>query len=124
MLAADAPLELARILKPPDNDYLSLLERIRSAIAPVSIDAARHLDIFIGRIQDLSPDELVELYEETFSGDLTPARELVAALAARRLKNEEIVSVSKALTTLLERLDADRNPFAIPVKALCLLLAA
>lgn len=124
MLAADALHQLAMVLERPAADYLSLIERARSAIAPQSIDAARQLEAFIRRIEDLSPDELVELYEETFSGDLTPTRELASALAARRLENEEIVSVSKVLTTLLERLDADRNPFAIPVRALCLLLAA
>jgi nitrate reductase assembly molybdenum cofactor insertion protein NarJ len=124
MLAADALHQVAMVLERPDGDYLSLIERTRSAIAPQSIDAARHLELFIRRIQDLAPDELVELYEETFSGDLTTTRELASALAARPLENEEIVSLSKVLTTLLERLDADRNPFAVPVKVLCLLLAS
>jgi nitrate reductase assembly molybdenum cofactor insertion protein NarJ len=124
MLATDALRQLAMVLERPAADYLSLIERARSAIAPQSIDAARQLDVFIRRIEDLSPDELVELYEETFSGDLTPTRELASALTARRLENEEILSVSRLLTTLLERLDADRNPFAVPVRALCLLLAA
>ena len=124
MLAADALHQVAMVLTPPDADYLSLIEGIRSAIAPQSIDVARHLEVFIRRIQDLSPDELVELYDETFSGDLTPARELASILAARPLANEEIIPVSKVLTALLERLEADRNPFAVPVRALCLLLAA
>ena len=124
MLAADALHQVAMVLTPPDADYLSLIEGIRSAIAPQSIDVARHLDVFIRRIQDLSPDELVELYDETFSGDLKAARELASILTTRPLATEEVVPVSKVLMALLERLEADRNPFAVPVRALCLLLAA
>src|SRR5512138_2400332 len=111
MLAAEALHQLAVVLTPPDEDYLSLLEGIRSAIAQQSIDVARHLEAFIRRIQELSPDELVELYDETFSGDLSPTRELASILATRPLANEEIVPVSKVLTALLERLETDRNPF-------------
>ena len=123
MLAADALHQLAMVLTPPGADYLSLIEGIRSATAPESIDVARHLEVFIRRIQDLSPDELIELYDETFSRDLTRVRELASTLATRPLAGEEIVAVSKVLTALLERLEADRNPFAVPVRALCLLLA-
>ena len=124
MLAADALHQLAMVLKPPEADYLSLIERTQSAIAPASTDAARHLEVFVRRIQDLSPDELMELYDETFSGDLSPARDLAATLATTPLANEEIVSVSTVLTSLLKRLEADRNPFAVVVRALCLVLAA
>jgi nitrate reductase assembly molybdenum cofactor insertion protein NarJ len=124
MLAADALHQVAMVLTPPDADYLSLIEGIRSAIAPQSIDVARHLEVFIRRIQDLSPDELVELYDETFSGDLKATRELASILTTRPLATEEVVAVSKVLTTLLERLETERNPFAVPVRALCLLLAA
>lgn len=124
MLAADALHQVAMVLTRPGADYLSLIENIRSAIASQSIDVARHLEVFIRRIQDLSPDELVELYDETFRGDLASARELAATLATGSLANEEIVSLAKVLTVLLKRLEADRNPFAVPVRALCLSLAA
>jgi nitrate reductase assembly molybdenum cofactor insertion protein NarJ len=122
MLAADALHQVAMVLTPPEADYLSLIEGIRSAIAPQSIDVARHLEVFMRRIQDLSPDELVELYDETFSGDLRPAREIASILATSPLSKEEIVAVSNVLTALLGRLETNRNPFAVPVRALCLAL--
>jgi nitrate reductase assembly molybdenum cofactor insertion protein NarJ len=122
MLAGDDLQQLAIVLDRPTADYLAHVERAQSAALAQSLEAARQLEVFVARIQDLSPAELVELYDETFNDEFT-TRDVLAGLATIPLTNDGIVSLLKGLTVLLERLESRRNPFAVPVRALCLLLA-
>jgi nitrate reductase assembly molybdenum cofactor insertion protein NarJ len=113
---------VATALQRPDGDYLDAIERVRSAIAARSGEGARQLGVFVDRVRDLSLEELDELHDETFRGALVEGPTVAARLAADPLPDTDARSSLQALTPMLERLDADRNPFAYVVRALCFLL--
>jgi hypothetical protein len=119
----DLPL-LGRLLAPPGADYHGVLERARADAAPRHREAARHLGVCADRLRDLAPDELEELYRETFGPDERAA----LATAAQRLATGGPPTTLEALSVLepmLPRLTADRNPLSPLFKAIiCLLLAA
>jgi nitrate reductase assembly molybdenum cofactor insertion protein NarJ len=112
---------LAAVLERPEADYPARLAQAGRAAGRQSIEAARQLDVFASRIADLSVEELQELYDETFAAGRASA---VAAVAHEMAHNgtpdqRETIDV---LAPALTRLDADRNPFAYVVKALCCVL--
>src|SRR5262245_54187750 len=113
-------LRLASALWRPQAGYVGRIDRTRKAVAERSVEAARQLDVFAGRISDLTLDELRELYDETFRdggpNELGPAIRRLAQAPADR---HEVRQALDALAPLLDRLDADRNPFAYAVRALC-----
>jgi nitrate reductase assembly molybdenum cofactor insertion protein NarJ len=99
------------------------VEQTRDAVATGSVEAARQLDVFLGRIGDLTIEELRELYDETFrKGGPNEIGSAVRRLAHSRASHQEIRAGLDELAPLLERLDADRNPFAYVVRALCCVL--
>ena len=114
---------LASALRRPRAGYVGRIDRARKAVAGRSVEAARQLDVFLGRIADLTIDDLRELYDETFfrrgRNEIDPAVHRLAVAPAGPL---EARTALEALTPLLERLEADRNPFAYVVKALCCVL--
>ena len=57
---------LAAALQRPRVGYVGRIDRTRRAVAARSVEAARQLDVFLGRISDLTIEELRELYDETF----------------------------------------------------------
>ena len=114
---------LAAALLRPRAGYVDRIDRTRRSVAVRSVEAARQLEVFLGRISDLTIEDLHELYDETFfrcgwNGIDPTVRRLADAPAGP----EEARSALDALAPLLERLEADRNPFAYVVKALCCVL--
>ena len=114
---------LASALLRPRAGYVDRTDRTRRSVAARSAEAARQLDVFLGRISDLTIEDLHELHDETFfrcgRSGLDPA---VRRLADAPAGPEEAREALDALTPLLERLEADRNPFACVLKALCCVL--
>ena len=92
-------------------------------VASRSIEASRQLEVFLDRVGDLTADELRELYAETFGGEASAVRRLLVRLARTPNDGVESATAVAALGPLLERLEAERNPFAYVVRSLfCLLL--
>jgi nitrate reductase assembly molybdenum cofactor insertion protein NarJ len=114
---------LARALQRPHAGYAERIDRTRKAVAGRSVEAARQLEVFIGRISDLTIDELREVYDETFHpGGPNALGPAVDSLAHGAAGQPEVRAALDVLTPLLDRLDADRNPFAYVVRALCCVL--
>ena len=135
MAARSDVQRVAEALVRPRAGYIARLERARAAIGGRSGEAARLLAVFITRVGDLTTDELRELYDETFG--VRPQRRTVGRSrestaiwpVATRLAHlppgpADVGDALSTLTQLLPRLEADRNPFAYAVKALCCLLLA
>ena len=125
MAAPDDVQRVAVALGRPGARYLSRTKRHATAVASGSGEAARQLGLFADRVADLSTAELQELHDETFG----PGRAEHAAWVARALRRdrasaEDARAALDTFTRLLERLDADRNPFALVVRALCCVLLA
>jgi nitrate reductase assembly molybdenum cofactor insertion protein NarJ len=125
-MAVDGDVQrLARALHRPRDGYVGRLDRTRRAVAARSAEAARQLEVFLGRVSDLTIDELHEVYDETFRhggpNEIGPA---VLRLAHAPPRPEDSRAALEALAPMLERLEADRNPFAYVVKALCCVLLA
>jgi nitrate reductase assembly molybdenum cofactor insertion protein NarJ len=116
---------VAAALLKPRADYLSRLAGTRDAIASRSAEGARQLTVFLDRISDLSVEELRELHDETFNRRLPAELSGTAGrLAARPATARDVRRALDVLTLALSRLDADRNPLAYVVRALCFLLLA
>jgi nitrate reductase assembly molybdenum cofactor insertion protein NarJ len=116
---------LASALRRPRAGYVERIERTRTAVAACSVEAARQLEVFLGRIADLTLDELREVYDETFRpGGPNAIGPAVQRLAHAPAGLEEGRIALDDLAPLLERLEIDRNPFAYVVKALCCVLLA
>lgn len=114
---------LASALRRPRAGYVERLDRTRKAVAARSTEAARQLEAFLGRISDLTIEDLHELYDETFlRGGRSGIDPSVRRLADAPAGPLQVRTALDALTPLLDRLEADRNPFACVVKALCCVL--
>ena len=123
MPVRDEIQHLAAALERPRGRYRSALERTRTQVSARSVEAARQLDVFAGRIADLTIDELGELHEETFRrGSGRGAGGVVQRLARRHCDTRGAREALDVLAPVLVRLDADRNPFAYVVRALCCVL--
>ena len=81
------------------------------------------MGLFAERVGDLTLDELRELYNETFGAEpMARIEPLVHQLASRHSDAVDARIAVNVLAPLLDRLEADRNPFAHVVRALCCLL--
>jgi nitrate reductase assembly molybdenum cofactor insertion protein NarJ len=120
MNARDDVQHVAALLARPRRGYARRVEAARAALSPQACESLRQLGMFADRIGDLSTDELRELHDETFRrGRPAVIESLVARLAQRPTEGEDAREALRELTPLLERLDADRNPFAHVVRSLC-----
>ena len=125
MAAREDVQRVAAALERPRAGYVKRVQAARNAVAPHACEAVRQLGLFVDRIDDLSTEELRELYDETFRRDpSTRIEPLVARLTRRPTDATEAQDALRELTPLLERLDTDRNPFAHVVLALCCRLLA
>jgi nitrate reductase assembly molybdenum cofactor insertion protein NarJ len=125
MIAADEVQSVAATLERPEADYGERLQRARTVTMARSGEAARQLGVFAERVHDLTLDELLELYDETFG---RPTARDVQAIVRRLMRSsagpEDAGAAIGALVPVLDRLEAARNPFAYAVKALCCVLLA
>jgi nitrate reductase assembly molybdenum cofactor insertion protein NarJ len=120
MTVRDDVQHVAALLARPRSGYARRVEAAQSALSPQACEALRQLGMFVDRVGDLSTDELRELYDETFRRGRPAAIEpLVARLARQPTGDDDAREALRELTPLLERLDADRNPFAHVVRSLC-----
>src|SRR5262245_45460979 len=71
MARQDAAPDVAAVLQRPDESFPAVLAAARAAAGRQSVEAARQLEVFAGRIGDLAVDELRELYDETFTQPAT-----------------------------------------------------
>jgi hypothetical protein len=127
MTARDDIQRLAAMLERPGDDHLARIEGAQHTIAGAlgSGESARQLGVFAERIADLTTDELGELHDETFTtAALAEVPRLASRLASRRTTCAEARASLNALAPALDRLEADRNPFAYVVRALCCALLA
>ena len=114
---------VAAALAKPGDGYVAGLDDACETIREESLEAARHLAMFLNRVRDLRLDELQELHAETFERGRCAA-DPVAELACVLTSSADAGTVLDAIVSALPRLDSDRNPFACAVRALaCLLLA-
>lgn len=114
---------LAQALQRPRAGYAEGIDRARRTAAARSVEAARQLEVFLGRIADLTVDELGEVYDETFrAGGPNELGAAVLRLAQAPANAADTRAALDVLAPLLDRLEADRNPFAYVVKALCCVL--
>jgi hypothetical protein len=99
MTARDDIQRLAAMLERPGDDHLARIEGAQHTIAGAlgSGESARQLGVFAERIADLT---------------------------SRRTTCAEARASLNALAPALDRLEADRNPFAYVVRALCCALLA
>jgi len=112
---------LAPLVSRPGADYQASLEVARRHCAGPHPEAARHLGLFEDRLRELAPDELEELFRETFA----PADQAALADAAGALLDGQNGARRLAvLERLLPSLAAARNPFTLLFRALCCLLIA
>jgi nitrate reductase assembly molybdenum cofactor insertion protein NarJ len=125
MNAADEVQSVAATLERPGADYRERLERARAVTMARSGEAARQLGVFAERVRDLTLDELLELYDETFG---RPTARDVQAIVRRLMRApaepDDAAAATGALVPILDRLEAVRNPFAYAVRALCCVLLA
>lgn len=120
MTARDDVQHVAALLARPRRGYARRVDAARAALSPQAWETLRQLGMFVDRIGDLSTDELRELYDETFRrGRLTGVEPLISRLARQPTGGEDAREALRELAPLLERLDADRNPFAHVVRSLC-----
>jgi nitrate reductase assembly molybdenum cofactor insertion protein NarJ len=120
MTDRDDVQHVAALLVRPGARYNRRVESARAALSPHACEALRQLGMFVDRVGDLSTGELRELYDETFRrGGPTTVEPLVARLSRRPAGEDDAREALRELTPLLERLDADRNPFAHVVRSLC-----
>ena len=114
--------DVAAALGRPRAAYLRRLDEARQRIATRSVEGARQLEVFLDRVGDLTAEELRELYVETFRGESADVRRLLLRLARTQTDDDAAGAAVSALAPLLDRLDAERNPFAYVVRSLCCLL--
>jgi nitrate reductase assembly molybdenum cofactor insertion protein NarJ len=125
MAVRDDVQRVAAALTRPGAGYVQRIRADATVIAARSGEAARHLGLFVERVADLTTDELRELYDETFGhGPLDDVGPLASRLASHRTGTAEARVALDAFARMLDRLEADRNPFAWVVRALCCVLLA
>ena len=125
MAARDDVQRVAAALERPCAGYMERLQRARMAMTMRSGEVARQLSVFADRIGDLTLDELRELHDETFQhAALASVEPLAVQLVRRPTSCADARAAVNALAPMLDRLEADRNPFAHVVRALCCLLLA
>jgi nitrate reductase assembly molybdenum cofactor insertion protein NarJ len=123
MTARDDIQRVAAVLERPRAGYLERVGRARTRLKPGAVEIVRQLGLFSDRIADLTLDELRELHDETFGRTpLADAGALLLRLARQRVSASEAHDAVNALAPMLDRLEADRNPFAHVVRALCCVL--
>jgi len=123
MAARDDVQRVASTLTRPREGYVKRVQAARVGMTSRSGEAARQMGVFIDRISELRTDELCELYDETFGQSvLEKAQALIARLVQRHTGGSEARVALEALTPILDRLEADRNPYVYLVRALCFVL--
>jgi nitrate reductase assembly molybdenum cofactor insertion protein NarJ len=122
MPGADDIQRVAAALESPRAGYLVNLKETQRALAAQAAEAARQFEVFIERVGDLTVDELRELHVETFRAESPAVRRLFVQLSRTRTNGGDAGMALRALEPLLERLEAERNPFAYVVRSLCCLL--
>jgi nitrate reductase assembly molybdenum cofactor insertion protein NarJ len=122
MAVTDDIQRVAAALDGPCDGYLQRLDEARNVMASRAVEASRQLEVFVDRVGDLTAEELGELYTETFRDETSAVRRLLVHLARVRTDGAEGGAAVTALGPLLERLDAERNPFAYVIRSLCCLL--
>ena len=122
MSVIDDIQRVAAVLERPRTEYLRCLDEVRNIIASRSVEASRQLEVFVDRVGDLTAEELGELYDETFRRETSAVQRLLEGLARTPTDGAESSAAVAALGPLLERLEAERNPFAYVVRSLCCLL--
>lgn len=124
MTASDDVQRLAAVLARPGAARVAAARNAQAA--PLgSGEAARQLGLFFDRIADLTAEERRELHDETFaSGALAAVPRIAQQLARGHVSAEAARTSLDTLAPALERLEADRNPFAYVVRALCCALLA
>jgi nitrate reductase assembly molybdenum cofactor insertion protein NarJ len=121
--ARDEIQRVAAVLERPGAGYLERFARTRAGLNASSGEIGRQLGMFADRIADLTLDELRELHDETFGRmPLADVNSLIPRLARHRATVDDARDAVNALAPMLERLEADRNPFAYVVRALCCVL--
>lgn len=113
---------LARALQRPRAGYAQRIDRTRRTVAAHSVEAARQLEAFLDRVGDLTIDELREVYDETFRTGGAEVGPPILRLADASAGPGDARTALDALAPLLDRLEADRNPFVYVVRALCCVL--
>ena len=122
MPGADDIQRVAAALESPRAGYLGDVKETQRALAAQAAEAARQFEVFIERVGDLTVDELRELHVETFRGESPAVRQILVRLARTRIHGGDAGVALSAVEPLLERLEAERNPFAYVVRSLCCLL--
>jgi hypothetical protein len=125
MALPDVTRLVAAVLLRPAEGYLTAVDAARRAAGVRSVEAARQLEVFTGRVGDLTLDELRELYDETFAATATVGIVgLARQLASGAPRGDALRAGIGVVAGAIERLDADRNPFAYAARALfCVILA-
>lgn len=123
----EAPFNL-RMLAPlvtrPTADYHARVERARRAVAAASPEAARHLGLFADRLKDLAPDELDELFRETFTLSDQASLAEAAGVFLSAPDGRLAATALPVFERLLPSLASMRNPFTLLFKALCCVVIA
>ena len=123
MTARDDVQRVAATLERPRAGYRERFERARQGLKMGSGEIGRQLGLFSDRIGELTLDELRELYDETFGRPpLTGVGLLASRLAREPASRDDDREAVDALAPVLDRLEADRNPFSHVVRALCCVL--
>lgn len=121
MAARDDIQEVAAALMRPRSGYVARLEQAQRAIHARSGEASNQLGLFVERIADLTLEELCELHDETYRGDVTIGP-LVDRLVHERTGSAAADEALATLAPLLDRLESERNPYVCVLRALCCLL--
>jgi len=126
MAARDDVQRVAATLARPRAGYLRRVRAHAAALATRSGEAARQLGLFADRIGDLGTAELQELHDETFGphGGVADAASVGVQLSRHHASAAEARLALDMYARMLDRLEADRNPFAFVVRALCCVLLA
>jgi nitrate reductase assembly molybdenum cofactor insertion protein NarJ len=125
MAARDDVQRVAALLRRPGAGYVKRVRAHAAALALGSGEAARQLGLFADRVGDLATPELQELHDETFGrGRAHGAAREAIRLARHRTGPGDVRASLDLFAPLLERLDTERNPFALVLRALCCVLLA
>ena len=121
--ARDDIQRVAAALDKPRKAYMKQLETLRTELVARSGEAARQLYLFADRVGELTLEEIRELYDATFLPEtLTDIGPLSSRLSGRSTSGADARAALTTLVPMLDRLEADRNPFAHVLRALCCLL--
>ena len=122
MSVIDDIQRVAAMRERPRAGYLRRQDEARNIINSRSVEASRQLEVFLDRVGDLTAEELRELDDETFRCETSAVQRLLARLARTPPDGAESGAAVAALGPMLERLEAERNPFAYVVRSLCCLM--